>query len=162
MSDAPELSVFAERCYRDTFASANTTADLEAFVAATYSLTLQETELANAAIITLLGHANESPIAFAQLRLGTPPECVDANDSIELQRFYVCRAAQGCGVANELMAAVVSTVRALRSNVLWLGVWEHNARAMAFYRRHGFADVGSHVFRMGSDGQIDRIDVRTL
>lgn len=118
--------------------------------------------MANAAVITLLGHAKESLIAFAQLRLGTPPECVDAHDSIELQRFYVCRSAHGRGVANELMAAVLSAARALRSNTLWLGVWEHNARAMAFYRRHGFADVGSHVFRMGSDDQIDRIYVRAL
>ena len=43
---------------------------------------------------------------------------------------------------------------------LWLGVWEHNLRAIAFYRRWGFETVGSHTFLLGSDEQTDLIMVR--
>ena len=45
---------------------------------------------------------------------------------------------------------------------LWLGVWERNARAKAFYGKNGFVDVGSHVFMVGTDAQTDRILVRQL
>jgi ribosomal protein S18 acetylase RimI-like enzyme len=48
------------------------------------------------------------------------------------------------------------------ADTLLLGVWEHNPRAKAFYRKCGFADVGSHVFVVGTDPQTDRIMTRTL
>ena len=45
---------------------------------------------------------------------------------------------------------------------MFLGVWEHNPRAQAFYRKWGFERVGEHVFQMGDDPQIDWWMVRTL
>jgi ribosomal protein S18 acetylase RimI-like enzyme len=48
------------------------------------------------------------------------------------------------------------------ARTVWLGVWERNARATAFYLKTGFKDVGSHVFMMGTDPQTDRILVRQL
>jgi ribosomal protein S18 acetylase RimI-like enzyme len=41
------------------------------------------------------------------------------------------------------------------ARTLWLGVWEHNARAIAFYRKHGFRQIGSHPFLLGQDLQTD-------
>ena len=38
---------------------------------------------------------------------------------------------------------------------VWLGVWEHNRRARAFYERWGFRPVGAETFRLGSDDQLD-------
>ena len=40
---------------------------------------------------------------------------------------------------------------------LWLGVWERNVRAQAFYRKQGFTVVGSQIFRLGSDPQRDLV-----
>ena len=39
--------------------------------------------------------------------------------------------------------------RARGHDVLWLGVWEHNARARAFYARWGFVEVGEMRFLLG-------------
>jgi ribosomal protein S18 acetylase RimI-like enzyme len=52
--------------------------------------------------------------------------------------------------------------RAQEAHTLWLGVWERNERAKAFYRKCGFADVGSQVFVLGTDAQTDRVMVRSL
>jgi ribosomal protein S18 acetylase RimI-like enzyme len=49
-----------------------------------------------------------------------------------------------------------------RRRTIWLGVWERNARAIAFYRRWGFADVGSQPFRLGTDLQTDRVMARRV
>jgi RimJ/RimL family protein N-acetyltransferase len=38
-----------------------------------------------------------------------------------------------------------------------LGVWERNARAQAFYRKHGFNRVGRQTFVVGSDPQTDDV-----
>ena len=38
---------------------------------------------------------------------------------------------------------------------MWLGVWERNERAKAFYARQGFRQVGRQIFVVGSDPQTD-------
>ena len=40
---------------------------------------------------------------------------------------------------------------------IWLGVWEKNTEAIAFYKSLGFTDVGNHVFMLGKDAQNDLI-----
>ena len=45
------------------------------------------------------------------------------------------------------------------AKTLWLGVWEKNDRARAFYAKCGFADVGEHIFLFGTDPQTDRVMV---
>jgi len=48
------------------------------------------------------------------------------------------------------------------SDVAWLGVWERNPKAIAFYRKFAFQEVGEHVFQLGNDAQRDLVMVRTL
>ena len=78
---------------------------------------------------------------------------------VELQRFYLDRSAHGTGVARELMSAVHEAAKELGGRHLWLGVWERNARAIAFYSKMGFAKVGNHSFYVGSDRQTDDVMV---
>jgi len=74
-----------------------------------------------------------------------------------LRRFYVDRPAQGHGVAHALMDEVRAAARGLGGSHLWLSVWERNPRAIAFYAKEGFVDVGSTDFYVGPDRQTDRV-----
>jgi ribosomal protein S18 acetylase RimI-like enzyme len=60
-----------------------------------------------------------------------------------------------------MQAACDSAMRA-GAETMWLGVWERNVRAQSFYRKHGFAPVGAHVFLFGTEEQTDQIWVRAL
>jgi ribosomal protein S18 acetylase RimI-like enzyme len=60
------------------------------------------------------------------------------------------------------MRACVEQARAWHCDVLWLGVWEHNPRAIAFYEKQGFRKVGRHTFMVGSDVQYDDVMARPL
>jgi ribosomal protein S18 acetylase RimI-like enzyme len=42
-----------------------------------------------------------------------------------------------------------------RVNILWLGVWEKNPRAINFYKKNGFEEFDKHIFRLGNDEQTD-------
>ena len=95
-------------------------------------------------------------IAFAQLRPGTAAGVTGAAP-IELWRFYVDAPHHGRGVAQQLMAMVCTAARERAADVVWLGVWERNLRAQAFYKKAGFVDVGVHEFRVGQDVQTDRV-----
>ena len=55
------------------------------------------------------------------------------------------------------MDAAVEAAAARGARTLWLGVWERNARAIAFYAKCGFADVGAQPFTLGADVQTDRV-----
>ena len=56
-----------------------------------------------------------------------------------------------------MMEACLETAVARGYDVIWLGVWEQNLRALAFYRKYGFEVVGNHVFQFGTDAQTDLI-----
>ncbi|HEV7767664.1 MAG TPA: GNAT family N-acetyltransferase, partial [Thermoanaerobaculia bacterium] len=77
-------------------------------------------------------------------------------------RFYVEHGHHGRGIAQSLMQAAEDAARALGGTALWLGVWEHNPRAIAFYLKCGFGDVGSHPFMVGRDLQTDRLMSRVI
>ena len=45
--------------------------------------------------------------------------------------------------------------RAWDAEGVWLGVWERNPRAIAFYEKHGFAAVGEQTYRVAGEVQRD-------
>lgn len=160
-ADAEALAALAARTFYDTFAADNTPEDMAEHLAQSYSPARQRAEITAADMITLVAD-NGGLIAFAQLRQGAPPSCVTSPTPIELWRFYVDRAWHGRGVAGRLMEAALNEATAVGADAVWLGVWERNPRAIAFYRKFGFVDVGSHGFQLGADLQTDRIMVREL
>jgi len=160
--DAAALAALAERTFRDTFAAVNTPEDMAAHAAASYGADKQRTEIESERIRTLLVESDGSLAGYAQLRIGPAPECVKADRAVELWRFYIDRDWIGRGLAPRLMDAVHAEAVALDANTLWLGVWERNPRAIAFYRKYGFVEVGAHVFQLGNDAQTDLIMQREL
>ena len=161
-SDAAVLAELAARTFRDTIAADNRPEDLELHLVTAYGPKQQARELADPAMTTLLVDVAGQLAGYAQLREGVPPGCVTDAAPIELMRFYVDRPWQGRGVAQELMRAVEAEARRRGARTLWLGVWERNDRAKAFYAKIGFTDVGSHIFMVGTDAQTDRIMVRPV
>ena len=127
------------------------------FLASTFTADHQLREITDPAYVTLLAEVDGSLAGYAQLRLSHPPHCVTGPSHIELLRFYVDTAWKGRGIAQRLMAEVRESAKKLGAQTLWLGVWEHNPRAKAFYAKSGYHDVGSHDFVLGTDVQTDRI-----
>jgi diamine N-acetyltransferase len=156
-ADAAALAEFAARTFAETFGQFNTPTNLRAHLAASYGIPQQTRELIDPATITLLAEDASTLVAYAQVRRAPAPPCVTVPDPIQLQRFYVDRPAHGRGLAQQLMAAVRQTARGFGGRHLWLAVWEHNPRAIAFYGKCGFADVGDTEFYVGPDRQIDRV-----
>lgn len=162
-ADAAALAAFGERTFREAFGLDNRPEDVDVYVRATYSAERQGAEITDHDRITFVGERDGALAAFAQLRAnGAVPGCVTGPAPIELLRFYVDRLWQGRGVAHDLMDAVVAAARARGARTLWLGVWERNPRAITFYGKHGFRDVGCQPFKLGGDDQTDRVMAREL
>ena len=158
-ADAPALAEFAARTFAEAFGPANRPENLEAYLASAYGLAQQGRELADPECITVLMQAGDSLVAYAQVCRRPPPACVVGEEPVELHRFYVDRPWHGQGVAQRLMKAVYAAARDLGGRTLWLGVWELNPRAIAFYRKSGWHDTGATTFCVGPDRQTDRVMV---
>lgn len=161
-TDATALAELAARTFRETFAADNRPEDMELHMSHAYGTSQQQKELDDPDITTLLVEVDGELAGYAQLRSGVPPACVTGEKPIELWRFYIAQPWQGRGIAQTLMRKAESEAYARGGRTLWLGVWERNERAKAFYAKNGFIEVGSHVFMVGTDAQTDRILVRPI
>ena len=161
-TDAAVLADLARTTFYDTFADSNDAKDMALHLARAYGVAQQTSELTDPNITTLLVEHDGSAIAYAQIRNHHVPACVTSPAPVELWRFYVHRDWHGRGVAPALMDRVKAEARRRGAQTLWLGVWEKNDRARAFYVKTGFADIGEHIFLFGTDPQTDRVMSLTL
>jgi diamine N-acetyltransferase len=160
--DAAPLAQLAERTFRETFGAMNGAGDMDLHCRNSYGEDIQAAEIRDPNRTTLLCHAGDDLIGFGQLRWGSAPSCVAATRPAEIQRLYVDRPWHGKGVARDLMASLLGKAAEGGADAAWLGVWEQNPRAIAFYAKCGFEIVGDHVFVVGKDPQRDLVLVKRL
>ena len=153
--DARALARLAEDTFRATFAATNTAENMRRHCESSYGESIQLAEIRDPNLETWLAEEGGRLVAYAQLRRGRVPAAVVARRPLEILRFYVHSDAHGKGVAQALMTHALGRATESGADVVWLGVWEHNPRAIAFYRKWGFEVVGEHVFMMGDDPQRD-------
>ena len=94
--------------------------------------------------LVYVAQSQGSVIGYLVLQRATHP-AVAARHPIRLRQLYVAPAFHGSGVAGQLMSAALTHARDQAHDVIWLGVLEHYARGVAFYRKQGFEALGRHL-----------------
>ena len=160
--DAGLLADLGARTFAQTFGTDNTPENMAAYIAASFNLAQQTAELTDPASTFLIAEIDGVTAGYAKLHTGEPAEGVDGPKPVELVRLYVSREWLGRGVGEVLMRACMNEARQAGHQTIWLGVWERNDRAQAFYRKWNFRTVGEHVFQLGSDAQRDILMERAV
>ena len=160
--DARLLAELGARTFSETFAADNSDADMTDYLSSAFSEAQQKAELADPRSIFHIAEVSGVAVGYALLRPGNVPAGVTNDQPIELVRLYVSREYLGCGVGAGLMQVCISEASQLGYRILWLGVWEHNHRAQAFYRKWDFRVVGTHIFQLGGDAQTDLLMERRV
>lgn len=153
--DAELIAGLGARIFVETFGSANSSEDMGGYVATAFGVDRVRDEIIDPLSLVFVAEIGGKPVGFARLHAGDPPAEVAGERPVELVRLYVEGAQHGTGVGARLMQHCIDVARGRGHDVMHLGVWEHNARAIAFYRKHGFAHVGEHTFMLGADAQTD-------
>ena len=156
------LAELGARTFAETFATDNSPEDIASYIGASFNLAQQVAELADPSSTFLIAEVGGLAAGYAKLHAGEPAEGVDGTKPVELVRLYVSREWLGRGVGEALMRACVDEARQAGHDSIWLGVWERNGRAQAFYRKWNFRAVGVHVFQLGSDPQRDILMQRAV
>ena len=167
IADATRLAQLGASTFRETFEGENTPVDMASYLAEAFTPDRQAAEISDSSGVVLLAERPDAPgaeklVGYAHLVSAPAPPAINSLAPMELKRLYVTRSWQGKGVAQALMDAALGAARDRGAKTLWLGVWERNLRAVAFYNNYGFARVGEHTFVLGSDAQTDWLLVRPL
>jgi len=161
-ADAALLASLAATTFSDTFGPDNTPADMTLYMAESFGEDIQRSELADSRHIVFFAERAREAVGYMMLREGPAPDVICDADSIEIARLYATKRFLGAGIGATLMQRCLDESAARGLSTIWLGVWEHNARAIAFYRRWGFVDVGAMTFMLGHDRQTDRVMARRV
>ncbi|MEO0806840.1 MAG: GNAT family N-acetyltransferase [Cyanobacteria bacterium J06643_4] len=164
LADRDALLRLSINSFRDTFADENNTDDINRYLKETFSVAKMEAELKDTRNTFLLAFtkADNALMGYGKLHNGTPEKEISGLAPIEISRLYLDSAFIGRGLGSKLMQACLDEATKQGCQTVWLGVWEHNIRALRFYRRWGFEVVGSHIFQMGTDAQTDLIMERSI
>lgn len=92
---------------------------------------------------------------YLKVNTGTAQSEQFSGDTLEIERIYVNADRQGEGTGKALLEFAIAEARRQGREAVWLGVWERNLKAIAFYRRKGFIPFGTHNFAIGKDAQTD-------
>lgn len=145
-ADLAHYAALCRETFSETFRESHTEDALARHVASAFPDAQLLAELSSVDQTVLAVEAGGAWIGYALVSRGPAPSGVHGTVPVQIDRFYVSSAWHGRGVALPLMQAALNEARQLGGDVAWLGVWEQNLRALRFYFRQGFAQVGRHVY----------------
>jgi ribosomal protein S18 acetylase RimI-like enzyme len=154
--DAALIADLSRQTFYDSFAHQNTPEDIAYYMDHQFtreSLMAEVGAPGNTFLLALLD--GQQPVGYTRLLEHEPPPGMGEGAGIEIVRLYAEQSVIGKGIGSALMQATVDLALTRGKQWIWLGVWEHNDRAIAFYTKWGFEKFGEHPFVLGSDEQTD-------
>ncbi len=152
LEDSKILAQIGEQTFREAFEDNNTSdPDFELYVKEAFALKQFETELKTPTNLFLLAE-NElnEPIGYGKLRWdGRRKKYLNDLEHVELERIYVTEKYLGCGVGKAMMEKMLNITHTRNFTHICLSVYEKNPRAIRFYERFGFKQVGLVPFKLG-------------
>lgn len=161
-NDAALIAEISRQTFYDTFAAFNTEENMEKFMREQFSKKKLVAEVGEPGNIFLLAFLDNEPVGYVRLRTDAGLKELGNVPAAEIARIYAVKQAIGKGIGAALMERSVSLAKDNNAQLVWLGVWEHNYRAIEFYTRWGFEKFGEHDFVVGNDVQTDWLMKRAL
>lgn len=155
MNDLQLLRQLGKQTFFETFAESNTEANMNAYLAENFTNEKIKAELRNPESLFFIAWENDQAIGFLKLNTGDAQTEPQGESSLEIERIYVIKSFLGKKIGQLLYEKALQIARELHKSSIWLGVWEHNQRAIRFYEKNGFVPFDKHIFRVGDDDQTD-------
>ncbi|MFV0557927.1 MAG: GNAT family N-acetyltransferase [Enterococcus sp.] len=155
VSEVGVLQQLSITTYTDTFAKHNTAKDLADYLEDAYNIAQLTSEIKNPDTRFFFLYEAETLAGYLKVNVGIAQSEYFAPESFEVERIYILPAFKRKGYGKFLLNTAIDLAKKEGYPSIWLGVWEHNYPAQAFYQTLGFKVVGEHSFFMGEDEQRD-------
>ncbi|MFP7479405.1 GNAT family N-acetyltransferase [Terribacillus saccharophilus] len=162
VEDLPILQEVSIETFSDTFKDQNSPENVKAYLEKAYDSQKLEMELSNTSSEFFFIYLNEELAGYLKVNTDDAQSEKMDNESLEIERIYVRSRFQKQGIGKYLMNKAIEIATEMNKKVIWLGVWENNQNAIAFYSKNGFVKTGVHSFYMGDEEQVDYIFSKKL
>jgi len=153
--DLIPLLEMARGAFLEAFTANNKIENLIAYLNKAFSESQFRKEISNPASTFFLAKDNQEIIGYTKVNLVPAQTDIQDPESVEIARLYVLEDYLGCGLGKSLLDTAVDFAQQNVKQYIWLGVWEHNPRAIRFYEKNGFEKFSSHPFPFGDEIQTD-------
>ena len=157
LADLDMLRNIAFQTFDDTFRRLNDASSFNDYLDASFSRAKLEAELKDPNSMFFFLYSDDVLAGYMKINLGDAQTDVKDPAALEIERIYVTRDFQGLGLGRALVDKALEAARAAKKKTVWLGVWEKNGNAIAFYKKMGFSKTGTRDFYMGKKRQTDFI-----
>jgi diamine N-acetyltransferase len=158
--DALCISVLGMQVYLDTYAPEGIRLSIAEDVLHNFSPPVIAEVMAKPDTIFMVAETNHHMVGFAQLSAHAKHELVPFPDATELNRLYIQEKFTRRGLGRRLLAQAEKTALASDASALWLTAWIGNARALAFYSRQGYEEIGSTLYTFQGEHYENRLFVK--
>lgn len=155
MSDLYCLQELASQAFKETFSEGNSVKEMNIYLNERFSIRRLFEELSNPLSQFYFVTEHGRRLGYLKVNRGAAQTETMGDEALELERIYVLKAYFGKGYGQLLLDKAIDLAKQYEAQYLWLGVWEHNHRAVSFYKRNGFEVFGDHIFQFGNEAQTD-------
>lgn len=160
--DVQILQEISIETFNDTFKDQNSPENMQAYLERAFNLKQLDKELANVSSEIFFIYFNEELAGYLKININDAQSEKMGDESLEVERIYIKNKFQKHGLGKHLLNKAIEIALEHHKKKVWLGVWEKNENAIAFYEKMGFVQMGAHSFYMGDEEQIDFIMTKTL
>ena len=157
-----ELQQISRQTFLETFGSQNTAEDMKEFLDTAYAEEKLKDEVENANSSFYFLTVDNKVAGYLKVNEGHAQTEQVVPNALKVERIYLKQAFQHQGLGLVLIKLAEKIAKEKEKDNMWLGVWEKNYQAQAFYEKDGFKRVSQHTVVVGEDSQTDLILVKRL
>ena len=162
MEDVNMLQEISYETFNETFKNQNSPENMTSYLEKAFRIEQLKTELKNTSSQFFFVFVYNEIAGYLKINTDNAQSEAMGAESLEVERIYVKSQYQKLGLGQKLFNKAIDVSQELNKKKIWLGVWEKNQNAIAFYKRNGFVQTGAHSFYMGEEEQIDFIMTKTI
>lgn len=162
LEDSRELQEISHETFDETFKHQNSPENMNAYLERAFNLIQLKKELSNPSSQFFFVYFNNEVAGYLKVNTDNAQSEEIGDESLEIERIYIRNKFQKHGLGKCLLNKAMEIAMECKKNKIWLGVWEKNENAIAFYKKKGFVQTGAHSFYMGDEEQVDFIMTKTL
>lgn len=155
VKDAEVISKLSTETFVETYSWYNTPENMKEYTQKYFSVEQTKKDFSEPNTCFFTAYAEHELIGYAKLRVFEHSEELKGKRHIEIERIYVQKKHQDKKVGFAIIKKCIEFAKAKNYEIIWLGVWEQNHKALAFYTKVGFEKFGLHTFQLGNDAQKD-------
>jgi ribosomal protein S18 acetylase RimI-like enzyme len=156
------LQEISHETFHETFKHQNSPENMKAYLERAFNVKQLEKELSTLSSHFFIVYVNQEVAGYLKVNTNNAQSEPMGEDSLEIERVYIKKKFQKHGLGQYLLNKAMEIAVESNKKKIWLGVWEKNENAIAFYRKMGFVQTGAHSFYMGDEEQTDFIMTKTL